>query len=609
MAQLQYRTRSLRTYLYLGLGSLGVAFLLVSMALRNFVHPLLVEEVEAQGRSLVRYRAQQDLMVMLLEEEVALRSFMGSGDPAFLEAFASLGRAEEEPLRALRENLPENAGVMGRERIDHMQFLIVSWHDKVAIPLIRERFKGPLKDLKTALAPENRSFGEVKTASTLLTRALDAKDEERFQAMETTLAYARWLGYSLEMGLFLTAILFSRWLLRRVADPLAELTEQARAGDGYADPGQNQVVKEVDILGRALFELDVRSRERENLLRREHDEALATRAFEELAQRLSREEDLLEALDQALARQLRTSGQHILLHAQAGDGLVSAVPAMAAEEAARYPLMADSDRCRAIHQTAAVCLPADASTACICPLGVPSLGAYLCLPMVASGRILGLVNLQARNAGHWTPERQRLAGALVAAATSALQAIRALDLAQERAIRDGLTGVFNRRFLDEILPKTFDQVLRNGLPLSLLMLDIDHFKAFNDEFGHEGGDKVLRLFAQALQAHVRSGDVVARYGGEEFAILLPHAGAEFALALAERLRQTIHSIDLPEAHFPRGRHITTSIGLASFPEHTRSQESLLSLADQALYEAKGLGRNRTVSAGSLGLGLPSLSPG
>ncbi|NTV74608.1 MAG: hypothetical protein HGA66_10420, partial [Holophaga sp.] len=220
------RTRSLRTYLIWGLGSLALAFLLVSLELRNFVHPQLVEEVNAQGRSLVRYRAQQELLVVLLEQESDLRSFLASGDQAYLEAFAKGGRNAEEPLRALRDNLPENAGAADRDQMKRLAFLVSQWQDEAAIPLIRQRLQGPLKDLKGALTRENRAFGGVKAASAQLTRLLDARDEERFQAIETTLAYARWLGYSIEAGLFITALLFARWLLLRVSVPLADLAEQ-----------------------------------------------------------------------------------------------------------------------------------------------------------------------------------------------------------------------------------------------------------------------------------------------------------------------------------------------------------------------------------------------
>lgn len=596
------RTRSLRTYLVLGLGGLGLAFLLMGLEVRFFIQPELAEEMEAQNRALVRYRAQQDLLAALMEEEVALRSFLVTGNPAMLESFGDGARNQNEPLRILSENLPSNGGPRGRDLLAHLEYTIDAWRGKVAIPLVRERLRGVRTDLKADLAQETRAFQAVKEANAGLIRNLDAQDDERLGAIEATLEFARWGSYAMSAAVFLTAAAFARWLLKRVADPLAEMADQARAGDGFPEPGEPQPVKEVDILGRTLHELDVQGREREQVLRQEHEESLALRAFEELVQHLAREEDLLQALDQALARHLQTSRQWILL--EAGQGLVPALPSQDPPRPEDFPVLADLDRCRAIHQGAPVCLGADSPTACLCPLGVPASGSYLCLPMVASGRTLGLVNLQARNPGHWTPGRRRVAEALVSASTAALQAIRALDLARERAIRDGLTGVFNRRFLDEYLPKAFDQASRSGLPLSLLMLDIDHFKAFNDEFGHEGGDQVLRLFAQCLQTHLRSGDVVARYGGEEFCVVLPHAASAFALGLAERLRGLVAGLSLPEGLFPRGRGITTSIGLASFPEHAQTQEALLSLADQALYEAKGLGRNRIVGAGDLGLGLP-----
>jgi diguanylate cyclase (GGDEF)-like protein len=585
----------------MGLGGLAVAFLLLGVEVKFFVQPNLDQEVEAQGRALVRYRAQQELLAALMEEEVALRGFLETGNPANLERVASGSRDQGEPLRVLSDCLP---GTRDRELLAHLEFTIGTFHGRSAMPLVAARLRGPLKDLQGALAREGRAFQDVKDANERLTQVLDAQDDERLEAIETTLAYARWLGYGTAAAVFLLAAGAARWVHLRVAAPLAELAEHARTGDGFPEPERAPSVKEVDILGRTLRELDAHNREREQVLRLEHEEALATQAFDELVQHLSTEEDLLQALGQALARQVQAVRLSVLLQTPSGEGLVSVIPPLDPAEAARFPVLAAANRCRAIHQGAPVCLASEAPTCCICPLGVPSAGSYLCLPMVASGRTLGLVNLQARNPAHWNPGRRRMAEAMVSTSAAALQALRSLDLARERAIRDSLTGLFNRGFLDEFLPKAFDQALRKELPLSLLMMDIDHFKAFNDEFGHEGGDTVLRLFAQALQAHVRSGDVVTRYGGEEFAVLLPHADPATAFALAERLREAVQAIPLPEGLFPRDRRITTSIGLASFPDHARDRGALVTLADQALYEAKGLGRNRTIGAGDLGLGLP-----
>jgi diguanylate cyclase (GGDEF)-like protein len=187
-----------------------------------------------------------------------------------------------------------------------------------------------------------------------------------------------------------------------------------------------------------------------------------------------------------------------------------------------------------------------------------------------------------------------VAEACIASAAAALQTLRALALAKERAIRDGLTGVFNRRLLDEMLPKMVDQSLRQETPLSVLLFDIDHFKRFNDEHGHEVGDRVLMAFSRCVRDSIRNGDVLARYGGEEFVVILPNTPHETAKGLAERLRQKVQDLLLPTPEFPKGCRITVSIGVASIPEHGREGDALLNCADQALYVAKGTGRNRVV---------------
>jgi diguanylate cyclase (GGDEF)-like protein len=257
--------------------------------------------------------------------------------------------------------------------------------------------------------------------------------------------------------------------------------------------------------------------------------------------------------------------------------------------------------CRAIQKSASVLLRAMAPTACLCPLGVPPKGEYLCIPLMASGRILGLVNLQVLSPGRSLEGRRTLAEACISVTAAALQALWALNLAKEQAIRDGLTGAYNRRFLDEVVGKVMDQAQRRRQPFSALMFDIDHFKNFNDTFGHEAGDRVLRLFARTLIGQVRAGDLVARYGGEEFTALLPHTTHPEALALAERLRAKVEALVLPEPEFPKGCRITASIGVATFPDHGEDAETLMGAADKALYGAKGRGRNRVVGAGDTGL--------
>ncbi len=162
----------------------------------------------------------------------------------------------------------------------------------------------------------------------------------------------------------------------------------------------------------------------------------------------------------------------------------------------------------------------------------------------------------------------------------------------ELSVRDELTGLYNHRFLQEKMSEEFARAARYRYPLSCFMIDIDHFKAINDSYGHPMGDKVLKGLGVFFNAHLRQSDTVARYGGEEFLILLPHVGYEGANLLAERLRKKIMDLTFPTSSDFSFR-ISVSIGLASYPEDpVDRKETLLFYADKALYRAKGNGRNR-----------------
>jgi two-component system, cell cycle response regulator len=163
------------------------------------------------------------------------------------------------------------------------------------------------------------------------------------------------------------------------------------------------------------------------------------------------------------------------------------------------------------------------------------------------------------------------------------------------AVTDGLTGLYNHRHLHERLSLEVERSQRSGLPLSLLMLDVDHFKQFNDTFGHPAGDEVLRQLARVLNDTRRANDVVARYGGEEFAVILVDTAKFTAAKVAERVRERIAGHDFSEAA-QRAGNISVSIGVATFPDDGADAEGLVRAADTALYAAKRAGRNRVVLA-------------
>jgi len=164
---------------------------------------------------------------------------------------------------------------------------------------------------------------------------------------------------------------------------------------------------------------------------------------------------------------------------------------------------------------------------------------------------------------------------------------------QEQAISDSLTGLYNRRYLNEFLPRELARSARNAMPVAVILIDLDHFKQINDSFGHEAGDIVLAAVGSLLKGNVRGSDIACRYGGEEFALILPETDAEAAARRAEGIRVAISALELRHAGEPLGK-LTASFGIAVFPEHARDTDDLLRVADIALYSAKAAGRNRVV---------------
>ena len=156
---------------------------------------------------------------------------------------------------------------------------------------------------------------------------------------------------------------------------------------------------------------------------------------------------------------------------------------------------------------------------------------------------------------------------------------------KQLSVTDALTGLLNRRYLEERLTEEIKRSNRHGFPMSFLMIDVDEFKSYNDSFGHTEGDKALQIVGVCLKETLRGADVAARYGGEEFSILLPQTGSEEAEVIAERIRERIEMTDFPK------RQVTVSIGIASCSLSLNSPKALISAADKAMYEAKRLGRN------------------
>jgi diguanylate cyclase (GGDEF)-like protein len=217
----------------------------------------------------------------------------------------------------------------------------------------------------------------------------------------------------------------------------------------------------------------------------------------------------------------------------------------------------------------------------------------LSVPLKAHNRNLGALVLTGRR-GAFDAAAQRVLGILANQAAAALSTCQLLERRKDLALRDGLTGLYNRRAFNELLTQALAREDRQGGRFALLLLDIDHFKKLNDTFGHPAGDAALKNTARVLEGHLRRGDQAARFGGEEFAVILPGADRAGALHLAERVRDAVQKDQIV---FEGARiSVTVSLGAALWPEHARAADALLAAADRALYAAKEAGRNRVVPA-------------
>src|SRR4029079_14651036 len=221
---------------------------------------------------------------------------------------------------------------------------------------------------------------------------------------------------------------------------------------------------------------------------------------------------------------------------------------------------------------------------------------FISYPIKIGGRKIGVLNVTDKSGGGKYDDVDlsllEIIGPQVALALERAEWQERATEFQLMSITDPLTGLPNRRYLEERLPEELNRSKRYDYPMSFLMIDIDDFKAYNDNNGHQAGDLALQITAHCLKAALRAADVASRYGGEEFCILLPQTSLTEAGVIAERIRQRVST-----THFPHGKsqplgRVTVSIGLASYSAIVNSAETVIAAADRALYQAKSKGKDR-----------------
>jgi diguanylate cyclase (GGDEF)-like protein len=230
----------------------------------------------------------------------------------------------------------------------------------------------------------------------------------------------------------------------------------------------------------------------------------------------------------------------------------------------------------------------------------------IAVPIESSSQLIGVLALYGREVpGPFDAEDLDTINSLARQAAIGIENVMLHQEAQRLSITDGLTGLWNQRYFQMRLTQEVERAIRFRRSISLLVLDIDFFKRVNDRFGHQRGDAVLIELAHRLMRAVRAQvDTVARYGGEEFVLILPETPAEGARIVAEKIRESVASERFGNEQ-EEPIEVTVSIGVACFPHHGAAPQALLRSADQALYEAKGRGRNRVVLVDELDEAPPS----
>ncbi|HLJ24628.1 MAG TPA: diguanylate cyclase [Candidatus Acidoferrales bacterium] len=379
-------------------------------------------------------------------------------------------------------------------------------------------------------------------------------------------------------------------------------------GDIIVDPKTHQPLKLVgsvqDVTERVHAEIQL-----------QHANAELARKVQELEQR-SKEIDILSEMGSRLQtckdsveayREISNAAEQ-LFPGWSGAVCVTSASRTAVEAVSHWGTTADGDRvfapddCWALRRGKPQGFRTGEKVSPCRHVDVGQVSESLCVPLMALGESIGIVSLQRRRGAEQQDafprpaaetERQ-LAGVLSDQVALALGNLKLKETLKNQSICDPLTGLFNRRYMEESLEREFSRANRNKTSLCIIMMDLDHFKRFNDTFGHQAGDTLLRTLGDFLRRNTRGQDIACRYGGEEFALVLTDTNLAGAVQRCEILRQQVKQLNVEYAGQLLGA-INVSMGVALFPDHGSTISEVLGAADQALYRAKREGRDRVAA--------------
>ena len=564
--------------------------LLCALGLAFFAYHIVASGNQAILRSKERVARNQAFWVHTSQIYFAVQKFVAAHQSNALVSYDQLtadGVADLNALSDLEASDPEHAQQVARLREQFDTFRNV-WAP-AAIEMART---GGNYDSAAAMAEGQQRLNAIGSATSKLRREDEERGGSELQGAEGVMWQILVAGGSLTLLLAGFLIFLKGLWTRQIEAPVLQLMRAAdQVGHGDLAPALPAAAdNEFGTLFRSFARMT-------GALRREREEMASLTRFSEAVAQCTSEQEVYDLLLHSLKERFLPS-QIIIFKLQSRESFLEAVATLVPlpKEARTRPVVEEPHDCKAV-RTGRSFMANDVRVQAPCPskFALPSEGGYFCGPLIAGGIIIGSVRMHTA-ADVWTSDRQRVLESYLSGAASALANLRNLGSMEEQANFDALTGLYNRRFMQDYVRKQFAIARRDKRPVGLLLLDLDHFKHFNDAYGHAVGDSVLRHFAKTVSESIRESNLFARYGGEEFVFVLSGATAESCALVAERIRTAAMAMVVPSDTETPLPQVTVSIGVAAFPEHGDALEDVIQAADKALYESKRAGRNRVTVA-------------
>lgn len=543
-------------------------------------------------------RTRNTLIKQALEARADVYEFALTGNEAHLAHYRAAVDLFDSAVKAHTRDRPEDAAHAGL--LARLVELFTRWRDETAEPIITEARSGaPTPAAMSRLHAAGIAGQELGDELRSAVEAFNAEEDRRLVAAVSSAQRQAAVGQVGALAGPPLVIVFALGLaimeFRRASASARSFAKAAREL-AAGDPSSRAEVEGSGLLATMATTFNAMA---DQLAARNREADLQVKLGEMLQVTLTDEETY--GVVRQMAAQLfpeRAGAVHLLAPSRSVVELAVAWGAGTPSRPGRFaPEMCWALRLGRPH------LVQDTRSAVICQhFAEAPPDAYLCIPLLAHGETLGLLTICARGpegapGANLGRREERVAVAFSEQVAAALANLRLRAHLRNESIRDPLTGLYNRRYLEETLEREVRRADRAKGHVGLMMCDLDHFKRFNDAHGHLAGDMLLRELGALLQASFRGEDIASRYGGEEFVITLPGADAAGTLSRAEALREAVKRLRVaPEGGGQVLGPVSISIGAAVFPDQGRTGAALLQVADAALYQAKSAGRDSVVMA-------------